>query len=523
MLSLVLVFSCTPKKTEKTFIYCSEGSPSSFNPQFITDIPSQVVGNTMFNRLVELEPVTLKIVPRLADSWEISKDGLQYTFKLRKGVKFHKTSYFTPSREMNADDVLFSFNRQRLHDHPFHAVGGGRYEIFSALGMERIVKDIVKVDDHTVKFLLSVQDATFLTNLTMEPFAVLSAEYGDQLVQAQKIDQIDVQPVGTGPFVFQNYEKDSMIRFVTNPDYFLGASPLTKLVFVITPDTNVRTQKMKKGECDLITEPAPMEYDQFSKDPNVNVLTAVGMNIGYLSMNTTKKPFDNILVRKAIAHALNKQSYIDAIFLGLGQIADSPLPPTLWGFTDQFEKFEYSPEKSRELLKQAGLPNGFETELWSLPVSRPYNPDGKKMAEMMQSDLAAVGIKVKITTFDWPTYLTKTKNGEHTMGQFGWTPNSADPDSFLYMLLSCDAVKMGANRSRWCDQEFDRDVTLAKQVSDIGQRTELYQKAQKRFAQELPWVMLANSKIFKVVSKKVTGYVIDPVVSDRFYGVDLKD
>lgn len=519
---MLTFISCTKPAAEKTFVYCSEGSPSSFNPQLTTDTPSQVVANAVYNRLVEYEMGTLNIVPRLAE-WKLSENGLEYTFTLKKNVKFHKTSYFTPTRDLNADDVLFSFNRQWDPAHPYHKVSGGKYAQFQSIGMDKAIKNIVKLDDSTVKFELNAPDATFLANLAMANFSILSSEYADQLTKENKQDQMDINPIGTGPFVFQKYDKDSMIRFAAHPDYFLGASPLSKLVFVIVTDQNTRTQKMMKGECNMIAEPSPTDYQKFLNDKNLNVVEAPGMNVGYLSMNILKKPFDQLKVRQAVSYALNLQSYIDAVFLGFGIVANSPVPSSMWGYNHELPKPEYNPTKAKELLKQAGYPNGFETDLWALPVSRPYNPDGKKMAEMMQADLAQVGIKAKIVSYDWPTYLTKGKNAEHTMGQFGWTPNAADPDNFLNTLLSCDAAKTGPNRSRWCDPEFDRLINEAKRISNIEERTKLYEKAQERFAQQMPWVPLAYSKIFRVMSKKVVGYKINPIVVDHLYGVDLQN
>lgn len=523
LVSIFAVFLSSSAFGAKTFIFCSEGSPSAFNPQIVADAPSNVVANALYNRLVEFEPGVTGIVPRLVESWTISKDNLEYTFKLRKDVKFHKTSYFTPTRNLNADDVLFSFNRQRLKDHPYHAVSGGSYEYFKSMGMDQTIRDIQKIDNDTVKFVLNKPEASFLSNLAMEFSSILSAEYGDKLLKEKIPQQMDVEPVGTGPFVFQKYEKDSMIRFTANPDYFLGASALDKLVFVITPDASVRTQKVKTGECHMIAEPSPTDYEQFVNDKNLKVTSKPGMNIGFLAFNVTKKPFDQLLVRKAINYALNRQAYIDAIFMGFGVVAKSPLPPTVWGYDEHLSDYEYNPKRAKDVLREAGYPEGFTTELWALPVARPYNPNGKKMAEMMQADLAQVGIKAKIVTFDWPTYLAKTKNGEHAMVQLGWNSDNGDPDNFLYTLLSCDAVDNGSNRARWCDEKFNDLVTQAKFTNDINKRVQLYRKAQQRFKEEAPWVTLDNSKIFRVMSKKVVGYKLDPLARDRFYGVDLRE
>lgn len=506
----------------KDLVYCSEGSPSIFNPQLATDGTTFNATRGIYNRLVEFKTGETTIIPGLAESWEVSKDGLTYTFKLRKGVKFHKTAAFTPSREFNADDVLFSFNRQRQKDHPYHLVNGGSYEYFRSMEMGSIIKDLQKMDDHTVKFVLSKPEAPFLANLAMDFASILSKEYADKLMSEKKADTLDLQPVGTGPFIFVKYVKDQVIRYKANEQYFRGKPALDNLVFTITQDPNVRMQKLKAGECQFATEPPPQDIPGLKQNPGLAVMEQAGLNVGYIAMNVEKKPFDNKLVRQAINHALNRQAYIEAIYFGNATTAVNPLPPTIWGYNKGVKDMDYNPEKAKELLKKAGFPNGFETELWTLPVSRPYNPNGKKMGEMMQADLAKVGIKVKLVTYDWPTYLAKSKKGEHAMMQMGWTGDNGDPDNFLNVLLGCPAVSAGSNYARWCHKSYAALMDKARTVTDIKERAKLYEKAQTIFKEEAPWVTIAHSKVFRVMSKKVDGYKIDPFGGDHFETVTVK-
>ena len=172
----------------------------------------------------------------------------------------------------------------------------------------------------------------------------------------------------------------------TNEKYFLGRPPIDNLVFSITPDSNVRFQKLKVGECHLIIDPSPQDLDGISKNANLKLKEREGINIGYVTFNTTKKPFDQLKVRQAIAHALNRASYITAIFMGRATLAINPIPPTIWSYNNEVKDYEYNIEKAKALLKEAGFPNGFETELWTMPVSRPYNPAGRKMGELMKVD-----------------------------------------------------------------------------------------------------------------------------------------
>ncbi|MBT3237048.1 MAG: ABC transporter substrate-binding protein [Bdellovibrionales bacterium] len=507
----------------KIFIYCSEGSPSSFNPQITTDGTSNNAStHTVYNRLVKFKYGTTEIVPSLASSWKISPDGKSYTFKLRRGVKFHTTKYFKPTREFNGQDVLFSINRQRVKKHPYHHIGGGNYEYFNGMEMGKLIKNVISVDDYTVKITLHNPESPFLANLAMGFMSILSAEYATNLQKKGEMEQIDTHPIGTGPFVFRRYVKDTLIRYRSNKSYFEGQPKLDKLIFSITPDASVRYQKLKTKECHLITEPAPADLKgMMAQSSYIKLMSAPGLNVGYLAMNVQKKPLNRRMVRQAIGHALNRESYIKAIYLGNAMVAKNPLPPTIWSYNDKIRPRSYNLQKAKELLKKAGYPNGFNISLWTLPVSRPYNPNGKKMGEMIQADLAKIGIKVKLVSYDWPTYLAKSRKGEHQMIQLGWTGDNGDPDNFLY-LLGCAGVLAGSNVAKWCDKKFDRLLTKAKRLSDRKKRIPLYHQAQEIFRRESPWIPIAHSKIFRAMLTNVDGYKIDPLGGDIFTYVDLK-
>lgn len=507
----------------KTFVYCSEASPKTFNPQLGTDGATfNASSRPIYNRLVDFERGTTKVIPSLAEKWDVSKDGKTITFNLRKNVQFHTTPYFKPTRAFNADDVLFTFNRMLKADHPYNKVSGGVYEYFTSMDMNKLIKSIDKVDDSTVKFVLTRAEAPIIANMAMDFASILSAEYGDQLLKAKKPEMLDIQPIGTGPFVWKSYRKDSEIRYEANPTYFEGKSPLDRVVFAITKDPNVRIQKLKRGECHFVAEPPPTDLKALRADSKITVMEQEGLNVAYLGINVTKPPFDKVEVRKALAHALNRQSYIDAIYLGNAVVAKNPIPPTMWSYNDKTVDDDFDIAKSKQLLAKAGFPNGFQTTLWYMPVSRPYNPNGKKMGEMMQADLAKVGIKADLLTFDWGAYLDKARAGQHQLIMMGWTGDNGDPDNFLSVLLSCEAAKNGSNYSRWCYQPFEKLIDQAKVGADQKARTKLYQDAQTVFKTQAPWVTLAHSKAFRAMTKTVQGYKMSPLGTDAFYGVDLK-
>ncbi len=523
---LMLLSACWSSQalaTKKTFVYCSEGSPSTFNPQLASDGTTfNASSRTVYSRLVEFERGTTRLVPGLAVSWSYDAAKMTWTFALRKGVKWHSNAFHKPTRPFNADDVLFSFNRQRRKNHPWHKVSGGRYEYFEAMEMAKIIGDIIKVNDYQVKFVLTRNYTPFLANMAMDFASILSQEYADRMLAAETPEKLDRQPIGTGPFVFRKYNKDAQVRFAAYPDYFNGKSPLDQLIFSITVDNNVRFQKLKTRECHLIAYPAVQDLPAIRKNAKLRLMEKEGLNVAYLAFNVKKKPFDNVLIRKAVHHALNRAHYVKTVYRDTAVVAKNPMPPSVLGYNEQIEDYPYDPKLARQLLTQAGYAKGFSTELWTLPVQRPYMPDGKKLGVLMQADLAAVGIKVKLVTYDWPTYLSKSRDGEHQLLQLGWSGDNGDPDNFLHTLLSCAAVKAGANRANWCNKRFSELVKKAAETTDAAARAVHYRAAQQLFKNEVPWVTIAHAKIFRGMSRQVKNFRIDPMGSDRFDGVDLR-
>ncbi len=524
LISVVIFFAAVLSAEAKTtFVYCSEASPKIFNPQLAVDGATfNASSRAIYSRLVEFEDGGTKIIPGLAESWQVSKDNKTFTFKLRKGVKFHTQPYFTPTRDFNADDVIFSFERMRDKQHPYHKVSGGTYIYFDGMEMGTIIKKVSKTDDYTVVFELSRPEAPFVADMAMDFASILSAEYAAKMLAAKTPERIDNEPVGTGPFILKKYVKESVIRYEKNASYYEGSPKIDELIFSITPDTNVRMQKLKVGECHLATEPAPSDIEKLKTMKDLKIIEGAGLNVSYLAINIEKKPFDNPLVRQALNMALNRKSYLDAIYLGRATLAKNPIPPTMWGYNNDIKGYEYNPKKAKELLKKAGFPNGFDTDLWTLPVGRAYNPNGKKMGEMMQSDLAQVGIRAKLITYKWAEYLKRGAAGEHSLMQMGWTGDNGDPDNFFNMLLGCASIASGSNYSRWCEKNFQSDVDQAKMNSNISARTKDYLKAQVIFNDSAPWVPLAHATVFKAMSKRVVGYKLSPFGSESFQNVDLK-
>jgi dipeptide transport system substrate-binding protein len=520
---LSLVFS-TGSSSAATLVYCSEGSPETFNPQLATSGTTfDASSRQVYNRLVEFRIGTTELEPGLAESWSISDDGLEYTFRLRHGVKFHTTKYFTPTRDFNADDVLFSFNRQRDPQHPYFRVSGGVYKYYQDMDMGSLIRDVARLDDYTVKFVLNRPESPFLANMAMDFASILSKEYADRMVAAGTPEKVDLEPVGTGPFLFDRYQKDAFIRYRAHPDYWRGKEQIDKLVFAITVDPSVRYARLRAGECQVMAYPLPADLLAMKKNPVIEVDEQPGLNIGYWAFNVTKKPFDDVRVRRALNHAVNRQAILDGVFLGTGTMAKNPIPPTLWSYDETTVDYQYDTDKARALLAEAGLSDGFDTDIWAMPVQRPYNPNARKMAEMIQQDLKNIGVRASVVSYEWGTYLSKSRAGEHQTILLGWTGDNGDPDNFFTPLLSCASARSGNNRALWCNEEFDQLITQARAEPDQSRRSELYKKAQVVFKREAPWLTIAHSVRYQPRRSSVKGIKIDPFGGVYFSGVTLDE
>ena len=338
----------------KTLVYCSEGSPENFYPGVNTTGTSFDVTEQIYDNLVHFERGGTKVEPSLAESWTISKDGLEYTFKLRKGVKWQSNKNFKPSRDFNADDVLFMFERQWKENDPFFKVTSPNHAYFGDMGMPKLLKSVDKVDEYTVKITLNAPEAPFLANLAMQFAGIQSKEYAIAMLKAGSPEKIDQDPLGTGPYQVVQYQKDSIIRFKANPVYWAGKAKIDDLIFSITPDASVRWAKLQKGECHVMPYPNPADLDAIRKDSNVTVLEQPGLNIGYLAYNTTKKPFDDVRVRKAINMAIDKKAIVSAVYLSTGVAAVNPIPPGQWSYNKALKDDAFNPTEAKKLLAAAG-------------------------------------------------------------------------------------------------------------------------------------------------------------------------
>ena len=521
-----------PPGQARTLVYCSEGDPEALDPGLVTTTTAMSVTWQMFNSLVEFAPGTTDLRPALAESWEVSDGGRTYDFTLRAGVRFHANDRFTPSRPLEADDVLFSFLRQWRPDHPYHRVGGD-FAYFRDLGLAGLIAGIERLDARRVRFRLKEPDATFLPNLAQAFGGILSAEYAAHLMRRGTPEELARAPIGTGPFRFADYRPGVAVRYRSFPEYWrrppdagphVGAEAIKGLVFSITPNTAVRLTKLKAGECHVMAFPGTADLEAVRADPDLALLSGEALNVAYLALNTARAPMSDLRVRRAVGLAIDRRAIVEAVYGAAGTVAHNPLPPSSWAFDPNLPEPAFDREAAARLLAEAGFPEGFETDLWFLPVSRPYNPNGRRVADMIRADLARIGIRAELVTRDWNAYRAALYGGTPTMMLYGWTSDNGDPDNFLHVLLGCRAAEPGgANLARWCDPGYDAAVKSARGTDDRATRTRLYRDAQARFRESAPWVPLAHTIVHMAARRSVAGFRTDPLGRALFEGVTVRD
>ncbi|MEM0912165.1 MAG: ABC transporter substrate-binding protein [Pseudomonadota bacterium] len=519
----VMVFTitgCAPASIDKlnnAFSYCSESNPASFNPQLDTSsTTADASAHLIYDRLLEFNPDDGRIVPGLASSWKISSDGLVYTFQLRRGVSFHSTDYFTPSRNFNADDVIFSIERWRDPQHPFHDINGGTYPYFESIGLGDRIEHIKRINGYRIEIALFEPNSAFLANLATDFAVVLSAEYADQLREESSPSQLDRKPIGTGPYKFVSFRQNQYIRYKIHNDYFLPNEGPDQIIYDITQRSSARMAKLITGECDAVAFPSQSDLSVVEERSELALLEKPGLNVGFLAFNTQKPPLDNPLVRQAIGLAIDKTSILDAVYLGQAIRAKSLVPSTSWAYESHAKELGYNPVRAREILDEIGFPSDFELDIWAIPVRRAYNPDAQKMAQLIQRYLREVGIRSNIISQDWNLFRQNLSLGAHDAVLIGWNADNGDPDNFYRPLLTCDAIPFGTNRAMWCNKEYDKLIELALLSSDLDERRAIYHQANQIIFNEYPIMPIAHAFQYQAFRHDIVGMKINPFGSIRF-------
>lgn len=464
----------------QTLTVAQGADPVTLDPHGQNDQPSARVRSQIFETLVN-HGSSLEIVPGLAKSWE-QIDETTWEFKLRDDVTFHNGDAFT------AADVKYSFERIKTLPSP-------------AAFLIDAVQEVVVVDDHTVRITLKFPFAPVLAHLAHPSNAIVNKrsveEAGDNFGS--------LVAIGTGPFVFEEWVAGSHVKLSRNAKYWGEPAKVDTVIMRGIPDNTVRAIELETGGADIVYNIQPMDELRLEGTPGLKLDKYQTLSTSYIGFNVQKAPFDNKLVRQAINYALDVEAVVDFIYTGQAAQVKGPLPPLVWGFNDDVKSYEYDPAKAKDLLAQAGYPNGFKTTIWTND-----NPLRMQIAEMFQANLAEIGIDVEVMIIPWATYLEDTANGKHDMFILGWVTVTADPDYGLYALFHSSQFGNAGNRSFYANARVDELLELGRQEGDPDKREAYYAEAQALIVEEAPWAFLIATSEVNGMQDNVEGFVPHP-------------
>jgi peptide/nickel transport system substrate-binding protein len=489
----------------QTLVYGQSGLPVTLDTA--QDGNSLTVGYQIVENLVGFVNGTADIAPALALSWEPSADAKSWTLKLREGVAFHDGTPF------NAEAVKFNFDRWNNQDNEYALVDQGKdlsawtYIFGNFYGQEGYLLESVEVvDDSTVTFTLT-RPVGFLPQLLASsyfgmhsPKAVMDGgiEYGTPVKGA----------VGTGPFVFSEWIDGDRVILTRNDNYWGEKAGVEQVVFRGIEEAATRLAELEAGSLDIAVALSPDDYESVNGDPDLKIsLSSADLRVGYIGMHQANKPFDDVRVRQAVAYAIDKQAIVDAFYGELAVVAGEFIPPALFG-NSGMEAYPYDPEKAKALLAEAGYPDGFDTQFWYMPVSRPYYPNPKDLAESAASYLADVGINVELMTEDWGIYLDEYNQGKFPLYMLGWSADFADPDNFITPFFNSSNATTGFG---WDDPETVALIEQAQTSGSNEERTKIYAEIAQRLHDQMPALPMVFPRSYAAMRTNVEGYLASPV------------
>jgi peptide/nickel transport system substrate-binding protein len=490
---------------DQTLVVGLVAEPVNLDCAQVTDFNSTRAGRRILESLVDFDDQTTELVPGLAQSWTVSKDGLEYTFKLQPGIKFQDG---TP---LNAEAVRFSFDRQINEEAPSHKLGWYPYAKF----FFGTIKSIAVIDDLTVKFTLSEPRASFIGTMATAAGGIVSPT-----TYAKLGKDFASRPVGTGPFQYANWEHGSQIIMERNPTYWRRGGPrLQKIAYRWVADDQTRLAQLQNGTLDLVVDVPPDSIAGLEKDPRFTVLKSAGMHVWYVGINTTHGPLRDKRVRQALNYAVDKVAITRDVLKGTGVPAISPINPGTWGFEPAVTRYDYNPATAKKLLAEAGYPNGFAVNFWT-PESGSGMQAPVAMSTVIQANLQAVGVQAKIQTMEWGAFLKRLTTREQDLFALSWAAGLPDPDFVLYPLFhSSQWTPDGPNRALYKNERYDALLGAARKITEIPLRKRLYSDAQKMLVDEAPWIFVDHQIQVMVTKASVKGFRPHPNFDTRLTNV----
>ena len=502
-----------------TLVFGSGGQPDNLSSGDVTDGNSLYVQLQIYNYLIGNEPGSTDLVPELATEWTPTEDGLTWTFNLREGVTFHDGTDF------NAEAVVFNVNRWWDPDFEYGFRDEGKlYEIWTYLfggfkGDEAsILADVRAVDDLTVEFELAEPFAAF-------PAAIASAYFGIASPTAIQESGADYGTpsglvVGTGPFVFEEWLSGDRITLSKFDSYWQEGLPkVDELVFSFVEDPAARLAQLRAGALDFTVDLTPDQLAEIESDDNVEAVFRPSFNVGFLALNPSYEPLANPEVRQAIAQAINKPAIVEAFWGDLGVTDGHFVPPSMEAYTsDAVEDYGYDPDAAKAAIAAAGYPDGFSMDLWYMPVSRPYFPNPKPIAEAFSAELSQIGITVNLQTKDWAAYL-EDRNTPPGFQSFmlGWTGDYGDPDNFLYSHFGPGATQDIGNYE---DPEMFELLSKARSSTEVAEREKLYQDVDAMLFEKALRIPIVHSQPLLAQRAGLGGWSPSPLGNEPFPEVE---
>nr|WP_223588666.1 glutathione ABC transporter substrate-binding protein [Neobacillus bataviensis] len=451
---------------------------TKLDPHFITDIPSaNIVYQKVYEGLVEPDK-DFKIQPLLAKEWKVI-DGTTWEFKLREGIKFHDGAPF------NADAVKKTFDR--LLD---PKTASPQREKFS------MIKEVKVVDENTVQLILEYPYAPLLSILASNEGSIISPK-----ALAENPDSLSQHPVGTGPFVFESWKTGQEISLKKNENYWGKKPNIDRVVFKVVPEDATRLAMIETGEAQINDQVPVTEIDRIEASDKMALYRTEGLAVEYLGFNVKKKPFDDVRVRKAISHAIEREAIIKGVYNNVGTLANVAMSPKVFGYSDKVKPYDYDLNEAKKLLKEAGYEKGLKVTLLTSDRKERIN-----MAEVIQSQLKGIGVDVKIQVMEYGAYIGMIEKGEHDMAIGGWGNATGDGDYNQYNLFHSASQGPPGNHFYYSNPDVDKMIEDARRETDEKKRLKLYEEVMQKEIDDAVYVPIRNYEHIAAYSKNVSGF-----------------
>jgi len=519
-----------PAEGGATLAFGTSADPVVLDGALVSDGESLRAIDQMFEGLVTLAPGGTEVVPGLASEWEISEDAMEYTFTLEEGVTFHDGEPF------NAEAVCFNLDRWFNFPKPFQGADASYYyqTVFGGFAgsEDALYESCEATEEHTVTLNLTRPSASFLAALALTNFTFGSPaaleEFGADEGRINA-DSLFVptgtygteHPVGTGPFMFKEWTRGDRLVMERNPDYWGEIEGnVDTLIFRPIAEGAARLQALQTGEIQGYDLVDPQDYDTIDGDENLQLLERPAFNVGYIGFNQAMEPLDDIAVRQAIAHAIDRQEIVDAFYAGQGVVAKEFMPPELFGYADDVTEYEFDPDKATQILEDAGYTLPVEIQFaFPTDVERPYMPDPQANAEAMVADLEDCCFEVDLVSDTWsPDYLAKADTGKYGVRLLGWTGDFGDPDNFIGTFFQTPQKAWGFE-----NDEIFGCLNDAEVETDTETRTSMYEECNRLIMDFLPGVPYVHTKPALAFAANVEGYEPSPVSLEPFSLVTVNE